>query len=250
MILAIIQARCSSTRFPNKVLADLAGQPMILQQINRVVKSKLIDKLVVATSTDPSDDPLVELLREHRIPFYRGSLSNVMERFIDVIDIEKPDTVVRLTADCPLTDANIIDLVIQKHISSGSEYTSNTLYPTFPDGLDVECINPQVLKKLFFANPSKIECEHVTYGLYTRHGFCNLYSVEQETDYSILRWTVDLPGDLDFVRRVYAEFAPHYYSFGQEDLLELVHAKSEFYRSDAILKRNAELIKQEGSDEL
>ena len=246
MILAILQARSSSTRFPRKVLADLAGQPMILQQIQRLSRSKLIDKLVVATSTDPTDDQLADLLDSSGILFHRGSLDNVLERFIEIIEIEKPDLVVRLTADCPLTDAGVIDRVIREHASGSYEYTSNTLNPTYPDGLDVECIDPQVLKKIFYANPSAIECEHVTYGLYTRLGFCNLHSVEQETDCSNLRWTVDLPGDLDFVRRVYAEFAPHYYTFGQEDLLELARRNSEFYRSDTILERNAALIKQVG----
>jgi spore coat polysaccharide biosynthesis protein SpsF len=246
MILAILQARSSSTRFPNKVLADLGGQPMILQQIKRVERSKLIDKLVVATTTDPSDDKLVELLRENRIPFYRGSLNNVLARFIDIIDIEKPDTVVRLTADCPLTDANVIDLVIQEHVSSRCQYTSNTLKPTYPDGLDVECFEPNSLQELFGSDPSEIEFEHVTYGLYKRPGFCTIHSVEQGVDRSNLRWTVDLQDDLDFVSKVYSAFEPDYYSFGQEELIKVAETKPELNRTESILERNASLIEQEG----
>lgn len=246
MILAILQARSSSSRFPNKILADLAGQPMILQQVNRIVRSQLIDKLVVATSTDPSDDQLSEILRKRGIPIYRGSLNNVMERFIDIIDIEKPDTVVRLTADCPLTDSNIIDFVIQEHISSGSDYTSNTLQPTYPDGLDVECFVPKILQQIFDSNPSEIECEHVTYGFYKRPGFCRTHSVEQGVDRSSLRWTVDVPEDLEFVRNVYSAFEPDYYSFGQEDLVKLAQAAPAFQRNDIIIDRNARLIEQEG----
>jgi spore coat polysaccharide biosynthesis protein SpsF len=245
MILAILQARSSSTRFPHKVLADLGGQPMILQQIKRLERSKLIDKLVVATTTDPSDDKLAELLRESKIHFYRGSLNNVLERFIDIIDIEKPDTVVRLTADCPLTDANVIDRVIQEHISSRCQYTSNTFKPTYPDGLDVECFEPNSLKELFESDPSEIESEHVTYGLYKRPEFCTIHSVEQEVDRSNLRWTVDLPEDLEFVRSVYSAFEPDYYSFGQEDLIKVAQTKPELHRTDTILERNASLIEQE-----
>jgi spore coat polysaccharide biosynthesis protein SpsF len=245
MILAILQARSSSTRFPNKVLADLGGQPMILQQIKRLKRSKLIDKLVVATTTDPSDDQLVELLHGQGISFYRGSLDNVMKRFIDVIQNEKPDIVVRLTADCPLADARVIDLVIQEHISSGSEYTSNTLKPTYPDGLDVECFVPITLQNIYDSNPSEIECEHVTYGLYNRPDFCSTHSVEQEVDRSNLRWTVDLPEDLDFVRAVYSAFEPDCYSFGQEDLVEMAQTRPEFHRTNTILERNASLIEQE-----
>lgn len=244
MILAILQARSSSTRFPNKVLADLGGQPMILQQIKRLKRSQLINKLVVATSTDPSDDQLVELLHGQGIPFYRGSLNNVMERFIDVIENEKPDIVVRLTADCPLADARVIDLVIQEHISSGSEYTSNTLKPTYPDGLDVECFVPKILQNIYDLNPSEIECEHVTYGLYNRAGFCTTHSVEQEVDRSNLRWTVDFPEDLDFVREVYSAFEPDFYSFGQEDLVKMAQTKPKFHRTDTILERDASLIEQ------
>jgi spore coat polysaccharide biosynthesis protein SpsF len=245
MMLAILQARSSSVRFPNKVIADLAGQPMIMQQIKRIGRSKLIDKLVVATSADTSDDRLAELLKSQNIDFHRGSLNNVMERFIEVIDIEKPETVVRLTADCPLTDSKIIDFVIQEHVSSESQYTSNTLKPTYPDGLDVECFDPQTLRKIFASNPSERECEHVTYGFYKRAGFCLTHSVEQEVDRSNLRWTVDLPEDLDFVRKVYSEFEPDYYSFSQEDLIELARTKPQYHRTDTILGRNASLIEQE-----
>ena len=245
MILAILQARSSSTRFPNKVLADLAGDAMIIQQIKRLKESKLINKIVVATSIDPSDDLLTDLLESEGIPFYRGSLNNVLERFIDVIRIEKPKVVVRLTADCPLTDPNVIDLVISRHLASGSDYTSNTISPTFPDGLDVECVSPSVLMNLFAGSPTEVECEHVTYGLYRRPGFCAMESVEQDTDHSNLRWTVDIPEDLDFVRSVYAAFAPDYYSFRQEDLLDLALLKPEFFRTDSILERNAGLNKAE-----
>ena len=245
MILAILQARSSSTRFPNKVLADLAGDAMIIQQIKRLKESKMINKIVVATSVDPSDDLLADLLKSKEIPYYRGSLHNVLERFMDVIQIEKPNVVVRLTADCPLTDPNIIDLVISRHLASGSDYTSNTINPTFPDGLDVECVSPSALVDLLEGSPTEVECEHVTYGLYSRPGFCVMESVEQDTDHSNLRWTVDIPGDLDFVRSVYAAFAPDYYSFRQEDLLKLASLKPEFIRTEGILKRNAGLNKAE-----
>jgi spore coat polysaccharide biosynthesis protein SpsF len=218
---------------------------MIIQQIKRLERSRHIDKLVVATTTDPSDDQLAELLHERKIPYYRGSLNNVLARFIDIIEIEKPDIVVRLTADCPLADANVIDLVIQEHVSSGSEYTSNTLKPTYPDGLDVECFAPKSLQELFDSDPSEIEFEHVTYGLYKRTGFCTIHSVEQEVDRSNLRWTVDLAEDLDFVRKVYLAFEPEYYSFGQEDLIEMAQRSPELHRTDTILKRNASLIEQE-----
>ena len=245
MILAIIQARSSSTRFPNKVLADLAGDAMIIQQIKRLKKSKLINKIVVATSIDPSDDLLADLLESEKVPYYRGSLNNVLERFVDVIRIEEPKVVVRLTADCPLTDPNVIDLVISRHLACGSDYTSNTINPTFPDGLDVECVSPSVLMELLAGSPTEVECEHVTYGLHSRPEFCAMESVEQDNDYSNLRWTVDIPEDLDFVRLVYAEFAPDYYSFGQQELINLGRLNPEFIRTDSILERNAGLNKAE-----
>ena len=136
-ILAILQARMTSTRLPNKVLAPILGQPMLARQIERLRRATTLDKLVVATSDDASDDPLAAMCEDISVPFYRGSLNDVLGRFKGVCEaFGSVNHIVRLTGDCPLADPAVIDAVVRHHLASGADYTSNALQPTWPDGLD------------------------------------------------------------------------------------------------------------------
>lgn len=243
MILAILQGRLSSTRLPGKVLKELNGKPMILQQIDRLKHSYKIDKLVVATSEDSSDDELVQVLQREGIAVRRGPLDDVVERFALVVDEFKPDTIVRLTADCPLADTEVIDEVISRHIESGSDYTSNVLEPTFPDGLDAECISSSAFSQLRASNLSKPEREHVTMGLYSHPEEYSLTSVTQQPDRSSLRWTVDVQDDLDFVRQVYQHLYDENQYFGQREILDLLKIHPELSRTDEDVARNSGLNK-------
>ena len=126
MILGILQARMSSTRLPGKVLMPLAGVPMVLRQIERLRRARQMDRLVVATSTETSDDPLVTALQAADVAVYRGSLNNVLARFIGALDANPADHVVRLTADCPLADPDVLDAAIALHMDQNAAYTSNT----------------------------------------------------------------------------------------------------------------------------
>jgi spore coat polysaccharide biosynthesis protein SpsF len=241
MILAVLQARSSSTRFPRKVLADLLGKPMILRQIERLRRSELIDQLVVATSIADSDDELVDTLRQAGVAVRRGPLDNVVGRFGLVVDEFAADTLVRLTADCPLTDPSVVDEVIRVHLASGSDYTSNTLVPTYPDGLDVECVAAAAFARLRALHVTDREREHVTLGIYGRPDQFSLTNVAQEPDRSDLRWTVDIPADLEFVRAVYERLYDGGRAFGQESILGLLAEHPELNRTGQDLARNAGL---------
>lgn len=243
MILAILQGRFSSTRLPGKVLAELHGEPMIMRQVERVRRSELISQLVVATSDDSSDDALVDILQDAGVAVRRGPLDDVVERFGAVVDEFQPDTIVRLTADCPLTDPDIIDLVISQHIESGADYSSNALTPTFPDGLDVECIRAAAFAELRGSQLTAAEREHVTLGIYSHPEIFSLHSVEQSPDLSSLRWTVDVPEDLDFVRWVYRSLFAENPSFGQEEILEFLDENPEMSRTDDVVARNSGSLK-------
>lgn len=243
MILAILQGRLSSTRLPGKVLKDLHGKPMILQQIERLNDSQKIDKLVVATSVDPSDDELVYVLKEAGIEVRRGSLNDVADRFANVVEEFQPETIVRLTADCPLTDPRIIDQVISAHISSNADYSSNTLKPTFPDGLDVECISLNAFNRLLSLDLTRPEKEHVTLAIYSNPHKFELNSVVQTTDFSNLRWTVDVQEDLDFARLVYGQLYDENKHFGQSEILDLLQLHPEISRTDVEESRNSGLNK-------
>lgn len=196
---------------------------MVVRQLERLKRATMIDRLVVATSVDASDDPLVELLEAEQITVRRGSLDDVAGRFSDVVNEFGPTNVIRLTADCPLTDPSVIDRVIQEHLDSGADYTSNTLERTFPQGLDVECVTAAAFDSLMALPLTPSEREHVTLGIYSRPGSFSLHAVTQEQDLSNLRWTVDLPEDLAFVRLVYQHLFHANPHFAQADILRLLN---------------------------
>ena len=230
MILAVVQARCSSTRLPGKVLAPVLGKAMILRQLERLQRSTRIDHLVVATSTADSDDPLVDLLTNEGVEVRRGPLEDVAARFLLVAREFAPDSIVRLTADCPLTDPAVIDTIIARHIDSGADYTSNVIERTYPQGLDAECVTFEAFERVMELPLTDAEREHVTLAIYTRPTEFRLASVTQPTDWSELRWTVDLPADLEFVREMYSALYPDNPEFGQQDLLRLLAEHPELSR--------------------
>lgn len=230
MILAIVQARCSSTRLPGKVLAPVVERPMILRQLERLARCTKLDRLVVATSIDPTDDALAELMEEESIEYRRGSLTDVTERFMRVAEEFAPATIVRLTADCPLADPQVIDRVIEEHIQSGADYSSNTLERTYPQGLDVECMTFAAFSQLLQLPLSDSEREHVTLGIYSRPKRFMLHSVTQAENHSDLRWTVDVPDDLKFVRVIYDALYAANPAFAQQDILDFLERNPQLSR--------------------
>lgn len=237
----ILQARMTSTRLPGKVLAPIAGQPMIARQIERLRRSTLLDEIIVATSTDPSDDALANVLEELPVRVVRGSLDDVLARFVLAMDEAGPDVVVRLTADCPLASPHVVDLVVAAFLDGEWDYVSNTLEPTFPDGLDVEVVRPEALRWVAEHSTDRDEHEHVTLGVYRRPERFRLSNVRGERDLSHLRWTVDDPDDLRFVRTVYERLLPEQPMFEWQDVLELIEAEPGLSRTSAHSARNAAL---------
>ena len=218
--IAILQARMSSSRLPGKVLANIDGVPMIQRQIERVLKSNLIDELVVATSIESSDNPLSDFLADIGQKCFRGSLENVLDRFNQVLESNSFETCVRLTADCPLSDPEVIDQVISEFETSDADYCSNTLKRTFPRGLDVEVFKSSVLNSLANSSTNPLEREHVTYGIYSKPNRFKLIGVERDPSYSHFRWTVDTRDDLEFVRSVYKEFQILGIELNQRNLID------------------------------
>lgn len=222
MNLAILQARMSSTRLPGKVMAPVLGVPMIGRQVERLRYATCIDKLVVATSSDPSDDPLAAYCASQGIAVFRGSLNDVLGRFAGAmaqhVDAE---VVIRLTADCPLTDGSVVDAVVERHLSSGADYTSNTASRTFPHGLDVEVARASALLDAWQEAQDAYDREHVTPFIYRRPERFHLEGVKRAPSLAHLRWTVDVHEDLEFVRDVYARLYPSDPGFGTEAIAGL-----------------------------
>jgi len=213
----------TSSRLPGKVMAPVLGEPMIGRQLERLRRSKRIDMLVVATSVDASDDPLAAYIERLGLPVYRGPLDDVLERFRGAAALlPGAAAVVRLTADCPLADPGLIDQVIEHHHAVGADYTSNTLGTrTYPHGLDAEVIRTQVLIEAAELAADPYEREHVTPYIYRRPQTYKLAGVARHDSWAALRWTVDLPEDLVFVREVYAKLYPFDPAFTSEAVVAL-----------------------------
>lgn len=238
-VVAIVQARMTSSRLPGKVLAELSGAPMILRQLERVSRATLVDGVVVATSSDPSDDALARTVEAAGYVVVRGSLDDVLDRFITAIDASGAQTVVRITADCPLHSPAVIDQVITQFAASDIDYVSNTMEPTFPDGVDVEVVRAEVLREIAATSTDGPEREHVTLGVYRRPERYSIGNVAGDRDLSHLRWTVDTAEDLEFVRGVYAALLPQNPNFELDDVLAYCEASGSRTAADA--KRNAAL---------
>jgi len=221
-VLAILQARVSSTRLPAKVLKNILGEPMIMRQIEREQRITAIDKLVVATSTDASDDALVKLLEENNITVYRGSLDNVLDRYYQVAKQYNPDHVVRVTGDCPLVDPELIDKVILEHIENKADYTTNCLPPTWPDGLDVEIIKTSALIVAWEESKLPSELEHVTPYIRKNSQRFKIHNVASDIDLSKLRWTVDEEEDFEYVTKIYEHLYPINRAFKTDDILNYI----------------------------
>ncbi len=218
-VLGVLQARVSSSRLPGKVLRPLLGQPMIARQIERLHRARTLDALVLATSTDPSDDALARWAEEAGVPVYRGSLDDVLDRFVCAARPYAPRHVTRLTGDCPLADPAVIERVVARHLESGADYTSNTIEPTWPDGLDVEVMTMAALETAAREASAQYQREHVTQLIVRQPGRFRLENVRADNDLSALRWTVDEPADFELVEAIYAALYPSNPAFGTADIL-------------------------------
>ena len=168
MIHGLLQARMSSTRLPGKTLKPLAGLPALLRQIERVRRARSITRLTVVTSTDPSDDALATLCGEHGVDVFRGSLNDVLDRFYRAAQLSQAPHIARLTGDCPLIDPEVIDAVAAFYLQGDYDYASNTVNPTFPDGLDVEFFKFAALEAAWKEAELPSEREHVTPFTYSK----------------------------------------------------------------------------------
>ena len=223
----VIQARMTSTRLPGKVLMDLAGRPMLAQQLRRLARCRQADEIVVATTTNATDNPVVAVAQDEGVRWFRGSETDVLARYVGAAREAKADVVVRVTADCPLIDPEESDRVIEALASQRErwDYASNVVGRTFPQGLDTEAMYMDVLERLSRLAQSASAREHVTYYLLNEQPkFFNIRSVTDTENNSDLRWTVDMPQDLEMVRRLYEELNLGERAVGYRELLAYVRA--------------------------
>ena len=207
-VVAIVQARMGSTRFPNKVMKPICGVPMIELLLKRLAKSQELDHIVVATSIDSSNKALIEHVESLGFACEQGSEDDVLERYVQAAEKHKSDVVVRITGDCPLVDPNLVDDCIREFHSQNVDYLSNTNPPTYPDGLDVAVVKTNALQIASRNSHEKYQREHVMPYIRNSKDF-QLGCLKNSEDLSSLRWTVDEPEDFDVITNIFNHFKPN-----------------------------------------
>ena len=218
-IIAVVQARMGSTRFPGKVLKEIMGKSLLQILIERLCQAKRLSQIVVATSDKERDEPIVTLAQELGIDVVRGGESDVLGRYQLANEIYDPDAIVRITGDCPLIDPEIVDRVVAVYEKNLVDYVSNVSPPTWPDGLDVEVIKARALSRASAEATCDYDREHLTNYIQMDNSFSKM-NVTNKQDLSGERWTVDYPADFEKVKEVIEYFSPSL-AFGWSDVLRL-----------------------------
>jgi len=228
-VVAIIQARMGSTRLPGKVLRDIRGASMLARVVGRARQSKFLDEILVATTTEPLDDPIVSACRMLETTVFRGSQEDVLDRYYRAALAYKAEAVVRITSDCPLIDPEIVDRVVRSFLEKKPDYASNTLIRSYPRGLDAEVMSMASLAKAWEQSHELYERVHVTPYIYQNPVLFRLLPVKGKEDFSDYRWTVDTPEDLTFIVAVYARLGDRK-NFGWRDVLGVLSREPDLVR--------------------
>jgi spore coat polysaccharide biosynthesis protein SpsF len=222
-IVAIVQARMGSSRLPRKVLKDLGGATVLDRVLNRLGRSWLIQESVVATTIEPADDAIVEHCERTGRKVFRGSEQDVLDRYYQAAKYVNADVVVRITSDCPVIDPEVTDATVHAFLDRHADYASNVLVRTYPRGLDTEVMTVQALERAWRESTKPYEREHVTPYIYENPQEFKLHGIENDTDCSGHRWTVDTPEDLQLLRAIYERFGGRD-DFGWREVLKLVES--------------------------
>jgi len=235
----IVQARMTSTRLPGKVLMEVRGKSLLEYQIERLRQVRLADELVIATTTNDTDQPIVELCERLGAAYYRGSEEDVLSRYYEAATQSGADVVVRVTSDCPLIDPGVMDEVIALYINNRDkyDYVSNTLERTYPRGLDTEVFSMAALEKAYNEAREQPEREHVTLFIYRRPEQFPLANSSSATDYSYHRWTVDTPEDFALIKRIFMGLYPVNSRFTWLEVLDLLKEHPEWIEINAAVKQ-------------
>lgn len=217
----IVQARMTSTRLPGKVLREVAGKPLLEYQIERLRRARLADQIVVATTVNAADEPIVALCQRMSVPVWRGSEHDVLARYHDAAVAHHADVVVRVTSDCPVIDPQVLDATIGYYLDRRGQldYASNSLERSFPRGLDAEVFAFKSLAEAFAEAVDEEEREHVTPFLYRRPQRYRLANVACREDFSGHRWTVDTPEDFALISHLIGALHPVLPQFGLWDMV-------------------------------
>lgn len=223
-VVIINQARMTSTRLPAKVLKQVLSKPLLEYQIERLQRVKLADQIVIATTTNDTDQPIIDLCDRLSVTSYRGSEDDVLARYHGAAIAHQADAVVRVTSDCPIIDPQVIDQVIRFYLDKHSEYdyVSNCLERTYPRGMDTEIFSFKVLDEAFKQATTQADREHVTPFIYRQPNRYKLGQVNYFENQGDYRWTVDMPEDFELIKKIIENLYPFSPDFTLEDCLSLL----------------------------
>jgi spore coat polysaccharide biosynthesis protein SpsF len=235
---AIIQARLGSTRLPGKVFKTLSGRPMLWHVVDRLSHSKMLDKIIIATTTQPEDDQVEGFCSANNILCYRGSSNDVLSRYYETAKIYSAEIVIRITSDCPVIDPYILDDMLRQFISEDNiDYMSNSIQRTFPRGLDAEIFTFATLEKTFTEAKLDYEHEHVTPYIYHNPEKFTIKNYANEKDLSSYRWTVDTAEDFRLIEEIYNSLYQKDKIFLFKDILQLIEKRPELIKINQDIKQ-------------
>jgi spore coat polysaccharide biosynthesis protein SpsF len=240
MVLAIIQARIGSSRLPGKVLADIAGKPLLGHVIQRIQACHTVNEIVVATTAAPEDQGIMTLARQCGARTFSGSSTDVLDRYYQAASSISADIIVRVTADDPFKDPQVTDRIVDYLLTHPQfDYVSNTIEPTYPEGLDVEVFTFDALERSWREAHLPSQREHVTPYIWNNSHCFNVLNIKHNRDLSHMRWTVDYAEDLCFAREIYRRLYD-----GQVFLMENI--LSVLQSEPALMQINAGFVRNEG----
>ena len=240
MIVAAVQVRMNSMRLPGKALAEVVGRPMLWHIVNRLRFARRLDQVIIATSDEQTDAPIRVFADQHRIPCVAGSERDVIDRLCRSARHFGADVLVRITGDCPLVDPHVVDDMIAVYLAHTDQvdYVTNTLPPTYPDGLDAEVYPMATLERLWRELNESFWREWFVGYLTEHQETFRVLNVAHSVDLSALRWTVDYEEDLVFVRKVYERLYREDEFFDLGDVVALLEAEPAFTGLNAMHARN------------
>lgn len=245
MIGAVVQARTGSTRLPNKVMRPVLGKPLLHHLVLRLRASRRIDRIIIATTREPRDAPIAALAEDLGVACTRGSAEDVLDRYYQAAREHRLDHIVRVCGDCPLIDPTVVDRVVDRYLEQlpNIDYVSNTLTPTYPDGLDVEVFSVQFLATLHRLADRKYQREHVcTYMVENCHLF-RCENVANDENLTLHRWTVDNEEDFELIRRIIEGLYPAKPLFLMTDILTFLAGHPELVAINRHIQRNEGFIR-------
>lgn len=237
---AIIQARCGSTRFFNKVFAEIDGKPLLWHVVDRLKYAKMIDDIIIATTTNLQDDAIKTWCQKEHVKYFRGSEQDVLNRYYSASVTYPSDVVLRVTADDPFKEPDVIDKVIKKLLDERLDLVTNNFPPSFPEGLDCEAFTFDVLKTMEKLAQDSFEREHVTQYVYHNPEKFKIGNIVSEQQLSSYRWTIDNQEDYDMVKMVYAKRKKSKNGILlMDEILDIIKRNPEIARINLQVKRSA-----------